>query len=33
MRKIVEGDCPETISNLFKKCYNPNYNLRSLENG
>ena len=29
MRKIVEGDCPETISNLFKKCDNPNYNLRS----
>ena len=28
MRKIVEGDCPETISNLFKKCDNPNYNLR-----
>ena len=29
MSKIVEGDCPETISNLFKKCDNPNYNLRS----
>ena len=29
MRKIVEGDCPETISNLFKKCDNPNYNQRS----
>ena len=27
--KIVEGDCPETISNLFKKCDNPNYTLRS----
>ena len=29
MRKIVEGDCSETISNLFKKYDNPNYNLRS----
>ena len=25
MRKIVEGDCPEIISNLFKKCV-PNRN-------
>ena len=27
--KIIEGDRPETISNLSKKCDNPNYNLRS----
>ena len=29
MSKLVEGDCPETISNLFRKCDNPTYNLRS----
>ena len=29
MSKIIDGNCPETISNLFEKCDNPNYNLRS----
>ena len=29
MSKIIEGDRPETISNLLKKYDNLNYNLRS----
>jgi ribosomal 50S subunit-associated protein YjgA (DUF615 family) len=29
MSKIIERECPETISNLFEKCKNGNYNLRS----
>ena len=29
MSKVIEGDCPEILSNLFKKCNNEKYNLRS----
>ena len=29
MSKVFEGEGPEVISNLFKKCNNENYNLRS----
>ena len=29
MSKVIEGDCPEILSNLFEKCNNEKYNLRS----
>ena len=29
MSKFIEGDCPEILSNLFEKCNNEKYNLRS----
>ena len=29
MSKVIEGDCPEILSNVFEKCNNEKYNLRS----
>ena len=29
MSKVIEGDCPEIPSNLFEKCNNEKYYLRS----
>ena len=29
MSKVIQGDCTEILSNLFEKCNNEKYNLRS----
>ena len=29
MSKVLEGDCPEILSNLFEKCNHEKNNLRS----
>ena len=29
MSEVIEGDCPEILCNLFEKCNNEKYNVRS----